>query len=265
MRGPGKQLLRSHKLLLVTQAKQKLHADTMALKAYRAGMSCPPLAPGKLRIYSMRFCPFCQRSLLVLHAKNIDHEVVNIHLADKPEWHLKLNPAGKVPILQQDDKLLWESLVVAEYLDDAYGPSKLLPADPYRRARDRLFIEAASAALMPVLKIHYNKENRVELWKEFKAKVRVFEDELAARKTPFLSGERGPGFVDYMVWPFFPRVRAFSTIFPELQMPTDFPLLLDWMQAMERDKAVAATLNPYHLLLHTRSVLDNHPDYDVGL
>lgn len=41
---------------------------------------------------------------------------------------------------------------------------------------------------MPVLKIHYNKENRVELWKEFKEKVRVFEDELATRKTPYLSG-----------------------------------------------------------------------------
>lgn len=118
---------------------------------------------------------------------------------------------------------------------------------------------------MPVLKIHYNKENRVELWKEFKEKVRVFEDELATRKTPYLSGEKGPGFVDYMVWPFFPRVRAFSTIFPELQMPTEFPLLLGWVQAMERDKAVAATLNPDHLLLHTRSVLDNRPDYDVGL
>uniref|UniRef100_A0A1E1XCP1 Putative glutathione s-transferase n=1 Tax=Amblyomma aureolatum TaxID=187763 RepID=A0A1E1XCP1_9ACAR len=229
-------------------------------------MPCPPLAPGKLRIYSMRFCPFCHRSLLVLHAKNIEHEVVNINLKDKPEWHFKLNPAGKVPILQQDDKLVCESLIVAEYLDDAYGSAKLLPNDPYQKARQKMFIEVGSAALMPVLKIHYNKDNRVELWKEFRDKVRAYEEELATRKTPYLSGDK-PGFADYMVWPFFPRVEAFSTIFPELKAPTaeEFPLLHKWIEAMKKDNAVKATTNQEHLVQHTRSVLDNNVDYDVGL
>nr|QLY71962.1 Omega class glutathione S-transferase protein 1 [Dermacentor marginatus] len=238
----------------------------MSLKAYKAGMPCPPVAPGKLRIYSMRFCPFCHRALLVIHAKNIDHEVVNINLKDKPEWHFKLNPAGKVPILQQDDKLVCESLIVSEYLDDAYGKAKLLPADPYLKAREKMFIEVGSAALMPVLKIHYNKDNRVELWKEFKEKVRAYEEELSARKTLYISGDK-PGFADYMVWPFFPRVQAFATIFPELKPPTaeEFPCLHKWIEAMKKDKAVAATLNEQHLLEHTKSVLDNNVNYDVGL
>lgn len=238
----------------------------MSLKACKSGMPCPPLAPGKLRIYSMRFCPFCHRALLVLHAKNIDHEVVNINLKDKPEWHFKLNPAGKVPILQQDDRLVCESLIVAEYLDDAYGKAKLLPTDPYLKAREKMFIEVGSAALMPVLKIHYNKDNRVELWKEFKEKVRAYEEELSARKTLFISGDK-PGFADYMVWPFFPRVQAFATIFPELKPPTaeEFPQLHKWIEAMKKDKAVTATLNEQHLLQHTKSVLDNNVDYDVGL
>lgn len=241
-------------------------AARMSLKACKSGMPCPPLAPGKLRIYSMRFCPFCQRALLVLHAKNIDHEVVNINLKDKPEWHFKLNPAGKVPILQQDDKLVCESLIVAEYLDDAYGKEKLLPTDPYLKARQKMFIEVGSAALMPVLKIHYNKDNRVELWKEFKEKVRAYEEELSARKTLYISGDK-PGFADYMVWPFFPRVQAFATIFPELKPPTveEFPHLYKWIEAMKKDKAVMTTLNGDYLLQHTKSVLDNNVDYDVGL
>lgn len=41
---------------------------------------------------------------------------------------------------------------------------------------------------MPVLKIHYNKDNRVELWKEFKEKVRAYEEELSSRKTLYISG-----------------------------------------------------------------------------
>lgn len=202
----------------------------------------------------------------MLHAKNIDHEVVNINLKDKPEWHFKLNPAGKVPILQQDDKLVCESLVVSEYLDDAYGKEKLLPTDPYLKAREKMFIEVGSAALMPVLKIHYNKDNRVELWKEFKEKVRAYEEELSAKKTLYISGDK-PGFADYMVWPFFPRVQTFATIFPELKPPTaeEFPHLHKWIQAMKKDKAVTTTLNEQYLLQHTKSVLDNNVNYDVGL
>lgn len=47
-----------------------------------------PLPPftGKLRVYNMRFCPFAQRTILALNAKEIDYEVVNIDLVDKPEW-----------------------------------------------------------------------------------------------------------------------------------------------------------------------------------
>lgn len=75
----------------------------------------------------------------------IRHEVVNLDLKNKPEWHFKLNPAGKVPILQQDDKLVCESLIVAEYLDEAYGQSKLLPTDPYLKAKDKMFIEVGSS------------------------------------------------------------------------------------------------------------------------
>ncbi|CAN7988927.1 unnamed protein product, partial [Ixodes hexagonus] len=90
-------------------------------------MECPPLAPGKRRLYGMRFCPYSHRALLMLRAKNLPHEVVNIDLNNKPEWHFKLHPAGKVPIFQEGDKLLYDSLVVCEYVDEAYGQTRLLP------------------------------------------------------------------------------------------------------------------------------------------
>uniref|UniRef100_A0A131XVF6 Putative glutathione s-transferase n=1 Tax=Ixodes ricinus TaxID=34613 RepID=A0A131XVF6_IXORI len=238
----------------------------MTLKAYRAGMECPPLVAGKLRIYSMRFCPFCHRSLLVLQAKNIPHEIINLDLKNKPEWHFKLNPAGKVPILQQDDKILYESLVVSEYLDEAYGKTRLMSTDPYIRAKDKLFVEAATAAAMPMLKIHHNKDSKDELWAEFRGKLNLFEDELKERKSPFFSGNQ-PGFVDYMIWPFFPKASTFTIIFPELKFPTcrEFPLLVQWMEAMKKDGAVTALKLEDHLVDYTRGVLEGNTDYDVGL
>lgn len=238
----------------------------MTLKAYRAGMECPTLAPGKLRIYSMRFCPFCHRSLLVLQAKNIPHEVINLDLKNKPDWHFKLNPAGKVPILQQDDKILYESLVVSEYLDEAYGQTRLMSTDPYIKAKGKLFVEAATAAVMPMLKIHHNKDDRDKLWAEFRCKLNLFEDELKGSDGPFFSGNK-PGFVDYMIWPFFPKALAFATIFPELNLPTsvEFPVLVQWMELMKKDCAVKALKLEDHLVEYTKGVLEGNTDYDVGL
>jgi glutathione S-transferase len=64
---------------------------------------------------------------------------------DKREQHdpdyLKLNPRGVVPTLVHDDKVIRESLVIMEYLDDAFPTPALRPADPSDRARMRLWMK----------------------------------------------------------------------------------------------------------------------------
>lgn len=55
----------------------------------------PPRTEGILTIYSMKYCPYAQRPLLVLKAKNIPHEIVNINLTRKPDWYFKIHPEGK--------------------------------------------------------------------------------------------------------------------------------------------------------------------------
>jgi glutathione S-transferase len=54
----------------------------------------------------------------------------------KPEF-LALNPAGMVPVLVHDSHLITESMVINEYLDDAFPAVPLRPADPVGRARVR--------------------------------------------------------------------------------------------------------------------------------
>ena len=62
-----------------------------------------PRPPGKdvLRVYGMKFCPFVQRLKLVLSAKEIEHETVNINLQKKPDWFLAKAPRGKVPVIEK--------------------------------------------------------------------------------------------------------------------------------------------------------------------
>lgn len=69
----------------------------------------------------------------------------------KPESLLKLNPRGLVPTLQYDNKPLYESTVVCEFLEDAYpdhGP-KLLPSDPYARAKLRIWTDFITSRVIP--------------------------------------------------------------------------------------------------------------------
>ncbi|CAJ2506538.1 Uu.00g006680.m01.CDS01 [Anthostomella pinea] len=109
-----------------------------------------------LKLYGGWFCPFVQRSWIVLHEKKIPHQYVEINPYKKAADFLALNPRGLVPTLAvpvgdqgKTQKPLYESSVICEYLDEAYsdeskyGPD-LLPKDPYERARCRLWIDHIS-------------------------------------------------------------------------------------------------------------------------
>lgn len=43
----------------------------------------------------MEYCPYAHRVRLVLKAKNIPHDIVNINLINQPEWYFKIHPQGK--------------------------------------------------------------------------------------------------------------------------------------------------------------------------
>jgi glutathione S-transferase len=70
-------------------------------------------------------------------------------------WYVKLNRRAVVPTLVDDDKVITESNVILEYLDEAYPTPALRPADPYGRATMRFWtkqldedIHDASAAIL---------------------------------------------------------------------------------------------------------------------
>jgi glutathione S-transferase len=60
-----------------------------------------------------------------------------------------LNPNGQVPVLVHDGRVVVESTVINEYLDDTFPESPLRPSDPYRRARMRVWSKWVDEILMP--------------------------------------------------------------------------------------------------------------------
>ena len=100
----------------------------------------------KPHLTSFKTCPFVQRAVITLKHKGIDFDITYIDLADPPDWFVEKSPLKKVPMLEVDGEVLFESAVINEYLDDITG-GELQPGDPLHRARNRAWIEFASNML----------------------------------------------------------------------------------------------------------------------
>ncbi len=75
------------------------------------------------------------RSLWALEELGVNYEHLPMPTTDaKSPAHLKLNPNGHVPVLEDDDVVVWESMAINLYLADKYGKNSLWPADATGRA-----------------------------------------------------------------------------------------------------------------------------------
>ncbi|WP_338640966.1 glutathione S-transferase family protein [Burkholderia pyrrocinia] len=79
-----------------------------------------------------------QRALWGLTELDADFEFVSVNLLagehKRPEF-LRINPAGKVPVLVDGDRVIPESAAIVLYLADKYPEKALLPVDPAQRAQ----------------------------------------------------------------------------------------------------------------------------------
>src|SRR5437868_10691235 len=103
------------------------------------------------KLISFKLCPYVQRAAIVLAEKSVPFERIDIDLANKPDWFLKLSPLGKVPVLvvatNKGEVALFESNVICEYIVETQGGVALHPADALTRAEHRAWMEFGSAIL----------------------------------------------------------------------------------------------------------------------
>ncbi len=66
----------------------------------------------------------------------------------KPEF-LKLNPKGVVPVLVHDGRIVRESTVICEYLEEVFPEHPIYPDTPYERAQVRIWTKAVDEELHP--------------------------------------------------------------------------------------------------------------------
>ncbi|XP_037638859.1 glutathione S-transferase omega-1-like [Sebastes umbrosus] len=235
-------------------------------KCFAKGSAAPDPVPNNLiRLYSMRFCPFAHRTRLVLSAKEIKHDTININLKDKPEWFLERNPFGLVPTLETPaGEVIYESPITCDYLDEVYPNKKLLPSSPFGKAQQKMMLEHFSKITPYFYKIPMGRRNGQdvsELEAELKEKLSKLNEDLVNKKTKFFGGD-SITMIDYMMWPWFERLEIF-----ELKHCLDgTPELKKWTERMWEDPAVKATMHSVDTYkAFYKTYVEGKPNYDYGL
>jgi glutathione S-transferase len=103
-----------------------------------------------LTLYDFGNSVCCQKVRITMRAKALDWKAVKVDLFKAEQYqpdYLELNPKGVVPTLVHDGKAIIESTLICEYLDDTFPEPRLTPADPWLKARMRLWSKMVDEGL----------------------------------------------------------------------------------------------------------------------
>jgi len=103
-----------------------------------------------LHLYHFVMSNCSQRVRLGLEEKGLEWTSHHLNLPGNEHVtsdYQRINPNGVVPTLVHDGAVIIESTLICEYLDDCFPNPKLIPDDPYQRARMRLWSKAVDEGL----------------------------------------------------------------------------------------------------------------------
>jgi glutathione S-transferase len=160
-----------------------------------------------LKLYDYPDCPFCQKVRVVLAEKDLEYEKVLVDLRKQeqktPEF-LRLNPYGKVPVLIDEDEVIYDSTIINEYLEDEYPLPRLMPEDSQGRALVRLLEDYCDNSFIPPTTMLLSQLRKPEGERDTQ-RVEQARDEL--RRCLYFLRDRLDGN-DYLVGPEFTLADA---------------------------------------------------------
>lgn len=208
----------------------------------------------RIELFSFAGCPYAQRTRLVLLEKALEFELVEIDLFDRPAWFREVSPYGKVPVLRHEGRIVHESSIINQYVDEAFPAIPLLPTDAYGRAQARIWMDYCETRFLPTTQRLMSERERPERLPENRAKlteVLRFMEHEGLRKLgegPYWLGAQ-PTLVDFQFLPFFERFAVYEEL-AGAEWPEDCTRLRAWFEVM--------SARPSYL--QTRHTLDFHLD-----
>ncbi len=183
-------------------------------------------------LYSYRRCPYAMRARMALKLAEIEVEIREISLRNKPAHMLQLSPKATVPVLVlPDGKVIDESKAIMQWaLEQAAskreGKCDALQASIHEDCRalvlmnDTEFKKNLDAYKYPE---RYPTQSQLE----YRAQGEVFlqQLEILLQQNTYLFGDM-PSFADYAIFPF---VRQFAAVDSAWFETAPYPKLRTWL------------------------------------
>ena len=203
-----------------------------------------------IKVVSLKICPFVQRVVALLEAKNIPYEVEFVSLSDKPQWFSDISPTGQVPILiTEGGTSLFESDAIVEYLDEISDPIEANVA-PEQRALDRAWSYQATKHYLIQCSTQLSTDEEMLVERTTKLNKLFDHAEKALGDGPYFKGEQFSN-VDVAWIPLLHRA-AIIQHYSCHDFLADYPKLKAWQQELLKMDIV------------TRSVAADFEDVFVG-
>ncbi|KAL6983450.1 Glutathione S-transferase U18 [Sarracenia purpurea var. burkii] len=180
--------------------------------------------------------PFVNRVQIALNIKSINYEFLQEKFGSKSEFLLKSNPVHKkIPVLIHNDKLICESLIIVEYINEEWnsGPS-ILPSDLYDRAIERFwgaYIDDKWSPFLRELRVAKGEEKLIAVNQTVEGLVLLEEVFAKTSKGKDFFGGDHIGYIDIALGSFLGWLKATEKLADvKLLDKTKIPGLVRWAE-----------------------------------
>ena len=183
---------------------------------------------------------YSQRVRMVLAEKGVAVEIINVEKNQYPEDLVALNPYNSLPTLVDRDLVLYETMIMMEYLDERFPHPPLLPVYPVARAQSRLFahrIQKDWCGLVETIVAGRSKETVIEKARKELREGLITIAPIFTEKEFFMSDEFT--LVDCCFAPILWRLPVLGISLP----PKSAKPLTDYMNRMFRRESFQASLS----------------------
>lgn len=183
---------------------------------------------------------YSQRVRMVLAEKGVAVEIINVEKNQYPEDLVALNPYNSLPTLVDRDLVLYETMIMMEYLDERFPHPPLLPVYPVARAQSRLFahrIQKDWCGLVDTIVAGRSKETVIEKARKELREGLITIAPIFTEKEFFMSDEFT--LVDCCFAPILWRLPVLGISLP----PKSAKPLTDYMNRMFRRESFQASLS----------------------
>ena len=212
------------------------------------------------------WCPYCQKVWMMLEEKKIPYRIERINMrsyGDKPAWFLKKVPSGLLPVLELDGKMITESLVIMQILEQTFPEIPMIPEEHFDRANmllrleRQLFSDWCGLVFRPSGPGPFGGGAR----KQFEETFDKVNEALGELPGPWFLGGDTPSIIDLQYVSHVERMNASCLYWKGLQLRSTerWANVERWFAAFEERPCYMATKSDYYT-----HVMDIPPQYGPG-